>query len=137
MSLTGRCLCGAVRYTATGSPAFAGNCHCGDCKKSSGSGSAPTMFFPRANVAITGEVKYFASQGGSGATVERGFCPNCGSQLFGRPGTLPDMIGIRAGSLDDPSKYAPQLDIFTRRACQWEPMDEALPKFPDAPPPRQ
>lgn len=134
MSLSGKCLCGAVSYTCVVEPVLAGNCHCKDCKKASGSGCAPTLFFPENSVSISGEVKYFESVGGSGKMLARGFCPNCGSQLFGKPGAMPGMLGIRAGSLDDTSNYKPQSDIFSSRAEAWEFMDQNLPKFPEMPP---
>ncbi len=134
MKLSGKCLCGAVSYTCANDPVFAGNCHCNDCKKASGSGYAPTLFFPENSVSISGEVKYFASSGRSGKMVDRGFCPNCGSQVFGKPAALPGMLAVRAGSLDDISAYAPQMDIFTSHAAAWDAMDENLPKFPEMPP---
>lgn len=134
MNFSGKCLCGAVSYTCTGEPVFAGNCHCNDCKKSSGSGYAPTIFFQESNVSIFGEVKYFESQGKSEKIVSRGFCPTCGSQVFGKPAAMPGMIAIRAGTLDDISKYKPQVDIFTSHAVAWDVMDESLPKFPEMPP---
>lgn len=135
MNLSGKCLCGAVSYTCTSEPVFAGNCHCNDCKKSSGSGYAPAMFFLEDGVSISGGIKYFQTQGKSGQTVSRGFCPTCGSSICGKATAMPGMIGIRAGSLDDTSKYEPQIDIFTSHATAWDVMNEDLPKFPEMPPP--
>lgn len=40
---------------------------------------------------------------------------------------------VRAGSLNHPSKYKPQADIFTSRAPAWDGMDSALPKFLEMP----
>ena len=134
MDMTGKFLCGAISYTCSTDPVFTGNCHCTDCKKSSGSGYAPTMFFPVSSVTISGDAKYFASPGKSGKMVNRGFCQNCGSQLFGKPEGSPDMIAIRAGTLDDPSQYKPQIDLFTSHAVGWDTMDQDLPKFPEMPP---
>jgi hypothetical protein len=51
---------------------------------------------------------------------KRGFCPHCGSRLFG---------GITASTLDDPSLFHPQFDIFTSDAQPWDHMDPKLPKF--------
>jgi hypothetical protein len=134
MELTGQCLCGAISYTCTTEPVFAGNCHCTDCKRSSGGAYAPTIFFPQQSVSISGDAKYYASAGGSGKMVNRGFCPTCGSQLFGKPEGMPDMIAIRAGTLDDPSQYKPQIDLYTSHCTDWDVMDESLPKFPKMPP---
>lgn len=134
MTVSGKCLCGKVTYSTAMGPVFSGNCHCVDCKKSSGSGYAPTMFFPEPAVSITGTVKYYATPGRSGQLVHRGFCPECGSSLFGKVDVIPGMIAIRAGSLDDLSLYQPQSDIFTCHASTWDAMDPALKKFEESPP---
>lgn len=47
---------------------------------------------------------------------------------------IPGLLMIQAGSLDDPSQYTPQMDIYTKSAQPWDPMDPALPKFPGMPP---
>ena len=41
----------------------------------------------------------------------------------------------KAGSLDDPSWFQPQLDFFVSDAQPWDQMDAALPKFEHYPPP--
>lgn len=132
--VTGKCLCGAVTYSASANYVIAGNCHCIDCKKVSGSGYAPTMFFPESSLTIHGEVKFYASVGKSGLAVQRGFCPTCGSQLFGKPAAMPAMLAVRAGSLDDLSVFKPTLDLFTSHAAAWDAMDPELPKFAEMPP---
>ncbi|MBL8393466.1 MAG: GFA family protein [Candidatus Accumulibacter sp.] len=133
-SLTGGCLCGAVRYESSVPPVMTGNCHCRDCQRASGSAYAPTLFAPSAAVTITGEVKYFTNKGSSGRAVSRGFCPGCGSQLFGTVEQMPGLLAIRAGTLDDPSLFQPAIDLFTSRAPAWDFMDPKLPKFPEMPP---
>lgn len=134
MSLSGQCLCGSVSYSASVEPVMAGNCHCVDCKKSSGSGYAPTLFFPKESLSVSGDVRFFESKGKSGKSVERGFCPQCGSQLFGKPEVMPEFIAIRAGTLDDTSAYKPQLNLFSSHGAPWDVMDESLPQFPEMPP---
>ena len=49
---TGGCLCGAVRYAATGQPMAAGFCYCPDCRKASGSGSIPFILFRAEDIDI-------------------------------------------------------------------------------------
>jgi hypothetical protein len=129
----GGCLCGAVRYAATGTPPIEGNCHCRDCRRVSGSAYAPTLFFPVDAVEIAGEPAWYESTGGSGQPIRRGFCATCGTQLFGRPTLRAGMIGIRAGTLDDPAQYRPQADIFTAHAPSWDRMLDATAKFETAP----
>jgi hypothetical protein len=133
-SLTGGCLCGAVRYECTAAPVFSVNCHCRSCQKASGSGYAAICMVPTAAVTITGEVRYYDEPGDSGQTVSRGFCPHCGSQLLGKPAVLPDLVGIKAASLDEPSLYQPAADMYTDSAQAWDCMNPSLPKFAKAPP---
>ncbi|WP_449288959.1 GFA family protein [Microbulbifer halophilus] len=135
MDISGSCLCGSVRYTSSGKVTMAGNCHCINCKKATGSGYAPVLFVPKDSVEITGDVRYYQTTG------KRGFCPNCGSSLFEDPAVenpgefLSGMLGICAGSLDDLSQYKPEIDIFTSRSATWECMDPNLPKFSEMPSP--
>lgn len=134
MSISGKCLCGSVRYSTAAECINMGNCHCIDCKKASGSGYAPTMLFPEAALSITGKVKFYSSPGRSGKLVHRGFCPECGSQLFGRVDRMPGLIAVRAGSLDDLSLYKPTLDLFTCHASAWDTLNPDIPKFEELPP---
>ena len=76
--LTGRCACGAVRWTSPGPILWAGHCHCESCRRAT---SAPfTSFFgvPRATARITGPL---AERWTSDRQVRRQHCPACGSQI--------------------------------------------------------
>jgi hypothetical protein len=132
--LTGGCMCGAVRYECPAEPLMTANCHCRDCQRATGGAYASVFFVPRQAVTITGEVKYYDVKGESGHTLSRGFCPTCGSRLFGKPAVMPEAMGIMAGSLDDPSSHKPAIDIYTASAQPWDYMNPELPKFPKMPP---
>ena len=107
-SFAGGCACGAVRYECTAAPLFSLNCHCRDCQRETGSAFAPILAVPRAAFAVTqGRPKYFDLKADSGHTTRRSFCAQCGSSLFGEPGSRVDIVTIRAGSLDDPSEFRP------------------------------
>ena len=86
------------------------------------------MLFPEKNVVISGQAKYFESTADSGNTHQRGFCPNCGSQLFAKFSSIPGMLGIKAGTLDDASHYVPKLDFHVASAAAWVFMNPQLPK---------
>ena len=125
---SGQCLCGEICYSVDIEPMFTGNCHCKDCQRSSGSAFIPAMIFPEKHVVVSGEVKYFESQTDSGNMHKRGFCPNCGSQLFARFSNMPGVLGIKAGTLDDSSNYVPKLDFHVGSAAPWDFMNPDLPK---------
>jgi len=46
------------------------------------------------------------------------------------------VLGIRAGSHDDPELYHPMMDIYTASAQSWDYMNPDLPRFPQLPAPR-
>jgi hypothetical protein len=39
------------------------------------------------------------------------------------------IVGINPGSLDDPSWFCPQFEIFTADAQSWDQFDPAIPKY--------
>lgn len=129
---TGGCLCGSVRYECSAKPIATGNCHCRDCQRATGSAYASALLVPQSAVTITGEVKYYNVIGDSGGLVGRGFCPNCGSRLFSKP-PIPELMGILAGTLDDPSWFQPAMDLYTASAQPWDYMNPDLPKFAKMP----
>ncbi len=129
----GGCLCGAVRYECNAEPMMTGNCHCKGCQKASGGAFVPAFAVPADALTITGAVKYFETTADSGSVSRRGFCPECGSRLFGGSSGMPGLAVITAGSLDDPSWFAPGMNIFTESAQPWAHMDPDLPKFPGMP----
>ncbi len=132
-AITGGCLCGAVRYECNAEPLFTGNCHYRDCQRASGGAYSPAMGVPIDALKITGEVKYFESRADSGHTVNRGFYPACGSRFFGKSAGMPGITAIMAGSLDDPSRFKPGMDIYTSSAQPWDHMNPQLAKFAKLP----
>ena len=134
---TGGCLCGAVRYECTAEPMMTGHCHCKDCQKESGGAFVTAVLVPKDALTVTGDVKHYEVTADSGSISRRGFCPECGSWLFGGSSGMPGLAGIMAGSMDDPSRLEPGMNIFTESAQPWAPIDPDLPKFsgmPEMPP---
>jgi hypothetical protein len=70
------------------------------------------------------------------ASTNAAFCTDCGSLLTGGENTqrATGVVGVTAGSLDDPSWFQPQMDIFVSDAQPWDQMDPAIPKFEQYPP---
>jgi hypothetical protein len=118
-SITGGCLCGQVRYTITAEPTRSFVCHCRDCQHSTGSSFAAGMAFPSESVAIQGDLKSFDMPGGSGQILHRRFCPNCGSGVFIQSAARVGSVAVLAGTLDDPSVFAPTIELFCGDAQPW------------------
>lgn len=126
---TGGCLCGALRYEATGEPAYAGYCYCEDCRKASGSGFIPFMGFPASAVRISGATRQFITKSARGGDAVRNTCPICGSLVFGGVAGKDEWHTIYAGSLDDPSRFHPKMAIFTQGKPHWAVIPEGLAVF--------
>jgi hypothetical protein len=137
LPITGGCLCGAVQYEFSGGPVFSLLCHCRDCQRQTGSAYAAGLRVPAAGFRLTkGEPKLYLKTADSGNQVTRAFCPECGSTLFLRVSARPDLVAVRVGTLDDPSWFRPEADIFVASAQPWDHMDPELPKYPTYPPGR-
>jgi hypothetical protein len=130
----GGCHCGKIRYETSAAPIVTGHCQCTDCQRFSGTGHTSVLVFPAAAVKVTGAPKYYSSKADSGATISRGFCPDCGTPVVSKTTGMPDAVIIKAGSLDDPKLFEPQVVLFTKSAQPWDKMDEKLPAFPGMPP---
>lgn len=110
--ITGGCLCGDVRITASGRPYRVGICHCLDCRKHHGALFHASAIFPEDAVTIEGETRDYRG---------RHFCPRCGSSVFGKSG---DEVEISLGALDSPDRFRPTYELWTVRRESW------LPPFP-------
>ena len=131
---TGGCACGAVRYSIAAVPIVMIDCHCRDCQRESGTGHASHLTFPRAGAEVQGDVTLWNAVGEQGMVKTRAFCPTCGSPVHMTFPATSDVLVVRAGSLDEPSRYTPQMVIWTASAQPWDHIDSALPTFAKMPP---
>ena len=88
-TLTGGCLCGAIRYEVSGPPDFSFICQCRRCQRITGTGHAPAFKVDRDRIAIKGTPKSYESPADSGATVTSHFCGSCGAPLFSATSRFP------------------------------------------------
>jgi hypothetical protein len=133
LPLTGGCLCGNVRYEISAEPVTSAICHCRTCQKGVGAPHFAAIFVPASALKITGEFKEYASIADSGNTMYRAFCPVCGTSLFGRNSKFTDIRPVSAVTLDDPSQFKPEKDIWVSAAQPWDVMNPGITKFPGNP----
>jgi hypothetical protein len=132
-TISGGCACGAIRYRTDAEPIVMLNCHCRDCQRATGGGYAAIVVVPKASVTLDGAPKFHKVVADSGNAVERAFCPSCGSPLAITLEKMPEIFGVLAGSLDDPARYQPKLEVFTASAQPWCAMADGTKKFPKGP----
>ena len=76
-----------------------------------------------------GQTKHFEKLAESGNIARREFCPDCGTPLFASSSASVGFVGVRAASLDDPSWFRPDADVWVQSAQPWDCLDPAIPKF--------
>lgn len=130
---TGGCACGALRYEIAAEPLMSGHCQCRDCQRESGTSHASQMAFPRAAAKISGDASFWQKAADSGNIIARAFCPTCGSPVYSTNPGMPDLIFIRAASLDEPARFRPQMVVWTRSGQEWDIVDPKLPRFETMP----
>ena len=121
----GSCLCGAVRFTVAGDLPPPDACHCTRCRKSSGHFLASTDI-KRDALTITGaeEVRWYQSS----PKVRRGFCGNCGANLFWDPPADRDWIGVAMGAFDGPTGTRLKVHIFCADKGDYYDIADGLPQ---------
>jgi hypothetical protein len=118
-NMNGGCLCGDVRYSASGEPAVTSICHCRDCQKQTGSAFVEVVAVPNEAFSIEGMLHTYTNAGDSGRRLHRRFCPRCGTAVLIEAEGFPGLTLIMGGTLDDPSWLKPSMALFCDSAQPW------------------
>ena len=124
--LRGSCLCGGARYAVEDAFDYAMNCHCGQCRRTTGSAFKPMGGIPVGKVRLeTGEASILRF--GKGDIFDL-HCATCGSLLWSvvREG---EWAHVAYGTLIDPPSLAPQEHIFAADRAPWYEIRDGLPQW--------
>lgn len=128
--LTGSCLCGTVRYEVRGLPRVVYYCHCGRCRRQSGSSFATNMAVVREDFAIvSGEEMLSCFQ--SSPQLRRYFCSGCGSPIYSQGEKHKHIVSVRCGTLDSDLPLRPSVHAFVASKANWVEITDELPQFPE------
>lgn len=121
----GACLCGAVRFTTFGALRGVVYCHCTQCRKQSGHVYAATSV-DASQLEIKGSdnITWYAASD----FARRGFCSRCGSLLFWKANSEPD-ISIMAGAFDVKAELVGACHIFVGQKGGYYRIDDGLPQY--------
>ncbi|MFK7942371.1 MAG: GFA family protein [Paracoccaceae bacterium] len=128
-TLTGGCLCGAVRYTSNPSETLHYLCHCSDCRKHGGTPFHCGIVVAADELEIAGAPKVWTKGADSGRTIARYFCGECGGHLMTSPWPEPTRYSIKAGTLDNPEIYKPVAEIWRQSLMPWADRSPELEPF--------
>tara|TARA_B100000315_G_C14332716_1_gene476000 strand:+ start:291 stop:695 length:405 start_codon:yes stop_codon:yes gene_type:complete len=124
----GRCLCGAVRFTATGQPLSVVHCHCQSCRGQTSAPVATFAIYPRQRFAITeGTAKAYASSPG----VKRSFCAACGAPLTYESEKRAEQVDVLIGAFDEPGAFTPEEHVYYAEKVSWLEIADHLPRHDD------
>ena len=117
----GGCLCGAVRFVATGQPKWVSWCHCESCRRHSGAPVSVFVAFERsAYTATKGELTKFNSS----PDRWRGFCARCGSTLTCESECSTE-THFHVGAFDRAALFQATRHIFPEERFPWLHLREA------------
>jgi hypothetical protein len=135
MSVTGGCLCGAVRFASSAPPVATRQCWCRLCQYLGAGSGTVNVCFRSETFRIQGQTADHQSVADSGSVMHREFCALCGTPLFSRAESRPHLIFVRAGALDDPELARPSMTIWTAQAPTWACIPDDIPRIAGQPPP--
>jgi hypothetical protein len=129
--LTGRCLCGSVRFSVSAPIRAALYCHCTRCQRRGGAASSITGAVAPGSFAITaGEGSVRTWDPGDGWI--KAFCVECGSHTHTISPDDLEQIAVRLPLLEQDPGIRPSARQFVAYALPWEPIpDDGLPRFPE------
>lgn len=126
-TMTGACLCGAVRFEVGLPSEFCGHCHCSMCRRNHGAGFVTWFGIPRAKLAIVDDSALVRFQSSGHGT--RSFCGRCGSSLFCESTNHPDRVDVVLANMDGPIDRPPQLHFHFDDRAAWVAVDDGLPRL--------
>lgn len=130
-TLTGRCLCGTVRYEITGTPVRFLHCHCERCRRATGTGHATNLIFRPGSVDWKGtEAHIQRFKVPEAERFSTAFCTTCGSPL---PRGGKEFIVVPAGTLEGVPDIEPQGRIFWNSRVEWSCSGDSLPSYAEYP----
>ena len=124
--LAGQCFCGAVHYTVADEFRYAMNCHCANCRRTTGSAFKPFAGIERSKLAVTTGRENLLIFGED--TGHNAHCKICGSLLYSvvREGTF---VHVALGTLTDAPAIRPTAHIFVGSKAPWFTITDDLPQY--------
>ena len=133
LSLSGSCLCGSVQFTVSGRAAGFLHCHCGRCRKASGTGHASNILVKPGSVEwMAGEELIGRFDAPDAERFHTRFCRQCGSPLPKLHESL-ELVVLPAGSLDEDPPINPKARIFWGSRSAWSCGDGDLKQYDEYP----
>lgn len=116
--LSGNCSCGRVKLEIDAVSANIVNCHCGRCRKLSGSAFSTYLVVAERNFRISAGKEFLSSYNPSEQGA-RSFCMHCGSPILVQNLRYPNLRMIPLGVLPLPGEIVPKINIYCESKLPW------------------
>jgi hypothetical protein len=129
VEIEGGCACGEIRYRLASDPLITHCCHCLNCQRQTGSAFVINLLIEADRVELLGgepQPVGVPRDDGSTQTIFR--CPACQVAVYSQYGH-PGVLFVRGGTLDAPSRFEPDVHIFTRSKLDWVTLPASTPAF--------
>lgn len=129
--LRGGCYCGATAYEVEDAFRYAMNCHCSQCRRTTGAAFKPFAGIEIGKLALTkGQDALLIV--GDPASAHDVHCAACGSLLYSvvRENAW---AHVAMGTLTDPPSIRPQMHIMVGSRAPWFEITDDLPQFDEFP----
>ncbi|HEV3094282.1 MAG TPA: GFA family protein [Solirubrobacteraceae bacterium] len=134
-TLTGGCLCGAIRFELASPPYTAGYCHCTRCQRRTGTAASPQARVDGDAFRLLSGERELRSWRHPDGGFEKLFCGQCGAHLFSRNPDEHSQLSVRMGAFDGDPGIRPSWRAFVAYAAPWEPVpDDGLERLAEGRP---
>ena len=125
-TLKGSCFCRAVQYSVPDAFLYAMNCHCSNCRRTTGSAFKPFAGIEREKLTVTQGQEDLLIYGSGHA--HDAHCRKCGSLLYSvvRDGAF---VHVAMGTLVDAPGIRPNRHIFVGSKAPWFTITDDLPQY--------
>lgn len=128
---TGSCLCGGVQFRVESELAPIDICHCMQCRKAQGAPIATNSPVPASAFRLTSG-RELLTEFESSPGKKRVFCSRCGSPIFSQRASIPGVVRLRVGLINEPVSVKPHAHFYTASKANWWPINDGLPQFKEA-----
>ena len=128
--LAGSCLCGAIRFSVEDAFRYALNCHCSQCRRSTGSAFKPFAGIERTKFEVEAGADGLLLFGDS--DCHDAHCGTCGSFMYSvvQDGQI---VHVNLGALRDPPSIRPTAHIYVGSKAPWYEISDDLPQHDELP----
>lgn len=122
------CLCGQIKFAIQSSFISSSICHCQQCQKAHGSANAAYGVALKTDV-VWQEGKKKIKKFASSERVRRGFCKDCGTNIYFYNKDHPNHLDIPLAILDSEINLSPECHIFVGSKAKWDIIYDDLPQY--------